>query len=655
MELNLLVRGQSNAILLMEAGGWAGHGALPAEVERLLGFDGVNDRVNLVYGRDWASGTAFGGTALIGDWLTPSGTGWAVAGREAALLNEVRSLPGSQRDDPTAVLWLHSEYDSANRGLTADQWVSAVRFEAAQLREAFGQGAATVPYLFVSAMPYWGTEEGHNAIRIGMERLAAEPGFNAHVAARMLDIDADGDADGSYGGGHIDAADAMQTVMRAARGIAEALAAYAKPGSPVALAGGNIADDGPMAVAATPVGADALRIDLRHDVATRLAPLDPDAARGVGWEVIGPGARVEGISARIEDADTLLVTFSGPLPSGGVLHYGNGYGRLAGADGSGRGNAVYDDQGLPAWVPATGLVPGAPAAPPPLTAAATGSAPPPPPPSGLLVEGGAGADNLRGGAGADTLLGGDAEDDLQGFGGNDVLAGGRGHDGLTLGAGADTVLYARGDGPDWVVDFEPGTDHLVVQGITAAEASFRPAAYWGMAGTELLLPEGSIFFQGVSAFRPGDATFDAGPPPPVLPQPVTSPAVSGRVVGGGSGADSLAGGAGADTISGGAGEDDLRGLDGDDVLRGGRDHDGLTGGPGRDTFVFARGDGADWVVDFQPGIDRIRLEGIAASSVVQTVETRWGMVGLELSFGRGGEMFLQGVSSRLATSDIVFA
>jgi hypothetical protein len=384
-ELNVLVRGQSNAILMMEAGNWAGSGAVTQEVQRLLGFDGTTDRVNLIYDRfDLNSSTAFGGTGLIGDWLTARNgdwrQGWDIAQYERALLNEIAGLPATQRDDPTAVLWLHSEYDSANRDLTTDMWVSAVRFDAAQTRAAFGQSASTVPYLFVSAMPYYGTTEGHNAIREGMERLVADGAFNARIAARMIDVDTDGDSAGQYGGGHIDAEDAMQTVMRSARAIAETFASYAKPGSPVALAGGNIADDGPQVIAATPVASNQLRIDVRHDQAGGFRALDADAARGVGWSVHAPGVEVTGTAARIEDADSLVVTFSGTVPTGGLLHYGHGYGRLAGADGSGRGNAVYDDQGLPIWTPAVGVsLSGGGTAPPPVTSPTPAPAPTPTP------------------------------------------------------------------------------------------------------------------------------------------------------------------------------------------------------------------------------------------------------------------------------------
>ena len=650
MDINLLVRGQSNAVFMMETNGGAVKTALPREVERLLGFDGVNDRVRLVYETgDQSSGTAYGGTALIGDWLTARNgnwtQGWNIAGREQALLNEIGSLPAGQRDDPTAVLWLHSEFDSTRWDLTMEEWVSAVRFDAAAVRAALGQGAGTVPYLFISAMPYWGgggfatTDEGALAIRRGMELLAAEAGFNADMAARMLDIDADGDFAGAYGGGHIDGEDSMQTAMRSARAIAESMAEYAKPGSPVALAGGNIADEGPRVATVTVASANQLRIDVVHDQASGFRALDADAAGGLGWSVRSDLGVVEGIGAAIVDGDTLLLTFDGALPAGGTLFYGYGYGRLTGADGSGRGNAIYDNQGLPIWVAAGGIaVPGGSTA-----------------PTDRLVNGTAGDDNLRGGAGADTLLGLDGSDDLQGGAGDDVLAGGRGHDGLTLGAGADTVRFARGDGNDWVVDFTPGVDRLSIDGYAASEATIRANTYWGMAGTEILLAGGDVLFlQGVTAFRPADVTWSGGSTtPPPSPPPPTPPAGGGLLVNGTAGDDWLVGGAQGDTLRGGDGSDDLQGLAGNDRLEGGRGHDGLTLGAGADTVVFARGDGNDWVVDFAAGIDRIELSGITAGQVASSIQTYWGMSGVELGFGGSDLIFLQGVSA-LGANDIVF-
>jgi Ca2+-binding RTX toxin-like protein len=683
MELNVLVRGQSNAILMMEIDNSAGRDALPREVMRWLGFDGAADKVNLVYdSSDWNSSTAFGGTALIGDWLTARNgnwqQGWTVSGREQALLNEIASLPATQRDDPTAILWLHSEYDSANTGLTTDMWVSAVRFDAQQVRAALGQSAATTPYLFLSAMPYWGTEQGHQAIRLGMERLVADASFGAQMAGRMQDINATyDDWDGNprtieYGGGHIDSGDAAQTVLRAARSIAEAFAAYAKPGSPLALAGGNIADEGPQVIRATAAGGNVLLLDVAHDRAAGFLALDPDAANGVGWSVRSGAGAVAGTAAAIVDGDTLRVTFSGALPADGKLFYGYGNGRLAGTAGEGRGNAVYDDQGLPIWVSADGL--------------AIDATSPPPGPAGQVITGtrradalagGAGADSiaglggndtLRGGDAADTLLGGDGGDNLSGEAGddrllgeagNDTLTGGAGNDVIATGSGTDRVVFGAGAGADRVTDFVVGTDRVELPGIATATVSASVMTDGGVSGLRLTLAGGeTLFLQGVGSVTAAQlglsGSFAAPPPPPPPPGGTTLPATTATVTGG-AGDDWLKGGPGADLLLGNAGSDDLQGLDGNDVLRGGLHHDGLTGGAGNDTFVFARGDGPDWIVDFRPGVEKLWLIGISTAEVTQAVETRWGWVGVAVRFGGGDEIFLQDVGAPVAASDFVFA
>jgi hypothetical protein len=681
MNLNVLVRGQSNAILMMELDGWAGHGALTAEVERLLGFDGVNDTISLVFERYNDGGsTAFGGTALVGEWLTARNgdwrQGWNVGQYEQSLLNVVNGLPASQKDDPTAILWLHSEYDSANANLTTEQWMSAVRFDAAQVRAALGQSAATTPYMFISAMPYWGTETGHQSIRQGMERLAADGGFNASIAARMQDIDATTDnwdnnwSTVEYGGGHIDGADAMQTVLRSARSIAEEFAAYAKPGSIVAQAGGNIANLGPQVIGATKVAANQLRINVAHDKAGGFAALDADAANGVGWSVRTNGGEVSGTAAQIEDGDSIVVTFSGNVDDAGTLFYGYGYGRLVGAGGEGRGNAVYDSQGLPIWVGADGLKVGTTVAPPQEPPPQTGGG------SGGTggggtsgadtltgtngadslsggggndrLAGGSGHDTLSGGDGRDTLFGGPNNDRLDGGAGNDALRGNSGNDTITTGAGVDRVLIGSGEGADRVTDFALGTDRVeLTGGLTAGQVT----ATAGTGGLVLRLPDGTtLTLEGVgaaSATQLGLKGAFAGGSTPVSPTP------SGRVVTGTAGDDWLTGGTGADTLTGGAGSDDLQGLGGNDVLRGGTGSDGLTGGAGADIFVFARGDGRDWIEDFQPGVDRVRLEGIGASEVTQVVETRWSYTGVALSFG-DQEVFVAGATARLTTSELLF-
>ena len=77
-------------------------------------------------------------------------------------------------------------------------------------------------------------------------------------------------------------------------------------------------------------------------------------------------------------------------------------------------------------------------------------------------------------------------------------------------------------------------------------------------------------------------------------------------------------------------------------------------GAGVDSFIFARGDGPDWIVDFEAGVEMLRLEGIAADEVPQTLKSYWEHEGLELTFGDGDQIYLQGVTAPLAERDLVF-
>lgn len=80
--------------------------------------------------------------------------------------------------------------------------------------------------------------------------------------------------------------------------------------------------------------------------------------------------------------------------------------------------------------------------------------------------------------------------------------------------------------------------------------------------------------------------------------------------------------AGDDTAFGGAGDDVLRGEEGDDLLVGGPGDDTLTGDAGADRFAVAPGDGADTINDFEPGIDRIRIDpAFGFASVAEVLAT----------------------------------
>ncbi|MBD3881244.1 hypothetical protein IFO70_05710 [Phormidium tenue FACHB-886] len=79
------------------------------------------------------------------------------------------------------------------------------------------------------------------------------------------------------------------------------------------------------------------------------------------------------------------------------------------------------------------------------------------------------------------------------------------------------------------------------------------------------------------------------------------------VLNGGTGNDRLYGGRGRDQLRGGTGSDRLEGGIGNDMLYGEGDPDQLVGGGGRDTFAIGTASGADTIVDFQKGRDRIGL------------------------------------------------
>lgn len=369
MDLNVVVRGQSNAFLMVSDDlGSVGARTIVAETERLLGFDGANDRVTL---DDWyqsSGNTVFGATAFIGDWVARDAAGaWQPLQFEQAFL---RNMAQPSTATETAIVWLHNEYDSFNPALTTAEWVSAVRADAALTRAALGVGADRSPYVFVSAIPFvTGLDASNQAIRAGMEALEADPAFGAVVGARANDLDMtfkfpfeEALTDYTYGLSHISAGDAAVIGARLARSLAEEWAAYAKPGSPVALSGGDIASDGPQVVSATAVAADTVVLRVAHDQAAGFAPLDADAAAGVGWSARGIGATVLADSVQVLAADTLQVHFNGPVPASGAVYYGYGYGRLGGLNQPGQGNAIYDASGLPVWTPAIGVaVAGAPA------------------------------------------------------------------------------------------------------------------------------------------------------------------------------------------------------------------------------------------------------------------------------------------------------
>jgi hypothetical protein len=361
MELNVLLRGQSNAGLLARSPDW---GNVATTIEQLLGFDGVTDTVNLLE-KDSDSAndnTAVGGTAFIGDWVQPVNgnwqDGWSNNVLEQGLLNFIAGLPADQKAAPTAVVWLQNETDSTNPSLTAAEWTSAVSFEAQQVRQALGQSAATVPYVFVNAIPYGDNliDSVNQAIKLSMAQMAADPGFNATVGAQADDVNMDYGQDGTYGGPHMAVADSNAVDQRLAVAIAQDFAAYALPGSPVAA--GTVDAYGPEVAGALQIGPNQVLVTAALDHAGLRSALSADAANGVGWSIFDGGTTLPASGAQVVDSSHVLLTFPSAVPAdgGAWLYYAYGYGRLAtGESDPGQGNAVYDTQRMPIWAPAGGL------------------------------------------------------------------------------------------------------------------------------------------------------------------------------------------------------------------------------------------------------------------------------------------------------------
>jgi Ca2+-binding RTX toxin-like protein len=192
------------------------------------------------------------------------------------------------------------------------------------------------------------------------------------------------------------------------------------------------------------------------------------------------------------------------------------------------------------------------------------------------IHGRGGNDFIFGGLGDDLIFGDDGNDTLVGEAGNDTLNGGIGDDTLVGGAGADK--FFGGAGFDTV---SYASSSLGVY-VDMATVSGTNDAY-GDTFNSVEKIVGSNYDDVISG-DVGDNTFE-----------------------GGNGTDWLSGWAGSDKLYGNIGDDHLNGGTGDDTLVGGSGRDTLIGGSGRDVFVVSAVDGADKIMDFEQGIDHIKL------------------------------------------------
>ena len=220
--------------------------------------------------------------------------------------------------------------------------------------------------------------------------------------------------------------------------------------------------------------------------------------------------------------------------------------------------------------------------------------------SDYRIEGRDGDDTLLGGSGCDVLLGESGNDRLEGGYERDQLVGGAGNDTL-IGGGSDDRLQG-GSGSDWL---DGG---------------------WGVDRVDY-------------------SESNAG---------VTVDLATGEVSGGHARGDVIKG---FEDVIGSARGDAITGDSGDNELRGGGGNDTLTGGGGVDVFVFGAAHGADVLMDFTDGVDRIDLGELDLSRGYDDVRATAvaGGVRIDLSAHGGGTIMLQNFDlADLDASDFLF-
>ncbi len=310
------------------------------------------------------------------------------------------------------------------------------------------------------------------------------------------------------------------------------------------------------------------------------------------------------------------------------------------------------------------------------------------------LEGGADDDVLNGEEDNDVLLGGAGNDTLYGGAGNDVLQGGTDNDSLYGNGGNDTYRFNRGDGQDWISEYDSVagnrdvlelgsgiTDNdirisrngdALILGIAGSTDKVTVANYFNGDGLgsyaleEIRFADGTVWNLDrvkVLAIQPteGDDSLYGYATADVIAGGLGNDWIYGKagddLLRGEEGRDYLYGGAGHDTLEGGADDDVLNGEEdndvllggagndtlyggaGNDVLHGGAGNDSLYGNGGNDTYRFNRGDGQDWISEYDTTAANVDI--LIFGAAISTEQLWFSKVGssLEISIiGTGDKM-----------------
>ncbi|KAJ56819.1 hypothetical protein ACMU_07725 [Actibacterium mucosum KCTC 23349] len=194
-----------------------------------------------------------------------------------------------------------------------------------------------------------------------------------------------------------------------------------------------------------------------------------------------------------------------------------------------------------------------------------------------ILSGGAGDDRIEGEGDDDVILGGDGKDSLRGGAGNDVLIDGPGLDDMEGGIGADVFVVTVGDGErDRIKDFRPSDGDLIDLGHWGAMPDLQP-----FTKKSVEVPGTWLVTLGNEALMVEVKGQGQNEPRPLEPRDFTFAAT-----------------------------DYVLGTDDSERLSGGSGADGMLGLAAADLFVVGP---ADTVLDFEAGLDRIDVSGMASS------------------------------------------
>lgn len=245
-----------------------------------------------------------------------------------------------------------------------------------------------------------------------------------------------------------------------------------------------------------------------------------------------------------------------------------------------------------------------------------------------LISGHDGDDVLYGHAGQDILTGGNGSDSIYAGEGDDEVFGGQGSDLLIGHDGSDTYVFSRGDGYDVILDArqnEPSDRNIIrftdinpedIENVFIWEHSW--VLDYGGQGDRIMLLDAEVNVdRGIDAIHFADGSiWDRSDLESLILPPTILGSEGDDLLTGTSQNDLIQGLGGHDHLHGGhaGGDDTLVGGHGDDSLHGGLGRDTFIGGPGNDamvgddinfeptfvygdTYVLARGDGVDRLLD----------------------------------------------------------